>query len=138
MAGNRLAVAPGQAARRVTPAQAAGAGACSSQDTVAFAIEVNKQLLGGHAVHSSSVIDDCLDVARRQSVWLKCTGGKRAGQWREVWPFACVLAGGTEMARFRCFEDERHTICGRKTWYDMCLARMLNKNKIKNTGGVRL
>ena len=24
------------------------------------------------------------------------------------------------MVRFRCFEDERHTARGRKTWYDIC------------------
>ena len=35
------------------------------------------------------------------------------------------------MARFRCFEDERHTICGRKTWYDMCTISHVEARKTK-------
>ena len=83
--------------------------------------QISTGLLGDRTVTGSSSIDDFLDVEHRRSIWIKCTGGVRAGQWREVWPYSKVCKeGGTEMVRFRCFEDERHTARGRKTWYDIC------------------
>ena len=129
---------PGNPKRRVPlawlPPSPALPGSCPNEGIISRAIEVNTDLLGDRAVASPSSIDDCLDVERRRSVWIKCTGGTRAGQWREVWPYAKECkevwpTGGTEMVRFRCFEDERHTASGRRTWYDICTVSHVEAHK---------
>ena len=44
----------------------------------------------------SCSIDECLRADRRKSVWVVCSGGDRAGKWRELWPFhaECQTSSG--------------------------------------------
>ena len=104
-----------------------------------IAQQISTGLLGDRTVTddflTESSIDDFLDVEHRRSIWIKCTGGRRAGQWREVWPYSKMCKeGGTEMVRFRCFEDERHTARGRKTWYDICTVSHAEARKPDGVG----
>ena len=41
------------------------------------------------------------------------------------------------MTRFRCFEDERHTARGRKTWYDVCTVSHAEPHKTKRIADER-
>ena len=47
----------------------------------------------------SCSIDECLSADRRKSVWVVCSGGHRAGKWRELWPFRAECQTSSGAAR---------------------------------------
>ena len=93
-------------------------------------------------LRSCASIGDCLGAGRK-SVWVVCSGGNRAGKWREVWPFYAeydqTSAGvPRHMCKFRAFENERETERGRKSDYDMVTVTHAEQFKTAEIHAARL